>query len=227
MNNSVLVVAAHPDDEVLGCGGTMAKMSSEGFSVHVAFLADGVSSRNESRSINKRKLALRRRAARTACRLLGAKSVSFGDYSDNSMDSMPLLKVIKRVESLITEFAPRIILTHHVGDLNVDHQVVHRAVITACRPQGSNPVKSIRCFEVVSSTEWQTPTCGQPFAPDWFVDISETLKNKLAAFEAYADELREWPHPRSLNGVEALARWRGATIGAKAAEAYVLARHIE
>jgi N-acetylglucosamine malate deacetylase 1 len=226
VHNSVLVLAAHPDDEVLGCGGTIAKWVDAGARVHVAFLADGVYSRQADSLAQQAELLARRAAAQKACSILGAQSVSFGDFPDNRMDTIPLLDITQAVEALIGIHQPDTVLTHHAGDVNIDHRRLHEAVVTACRPQQGNPVKTLLCFEVASSTEWQLPGSGPVFAPNWFVDISATLARKLAALEAYAAELRAWPHPRSLQGVEHLAHWRGATVGVDAAEAFILGRQL-
>jgi N-acetylglucosamine malate deacetylase 1 len=230
MLRSALILAAHPDDEVLGCGGTMAKLAAEGAEVHVAFLADGVGSRGgadtcETLTLAARKaLEQRRAAARRACEILGAASVRFDDLPDNRLDTVPLLDITQRIETLVGEHRPELLITHHAGDLNVDHRRVHQAAITACRPQRGHPVKTLLTFEVASSTEWQPPGSGAPFLPNWFVDVSATIEQKLEALDAYAAELRGWPHPRSREGVEHLARWRGATIGCAAAEAFLVAR---
>ena len=221
----ILVIAAHPDDEVLGCGGTIARLA-EDTAVHVAFLADGVYSRSGDPAAQQDELANRRQAAERACNILGVSSVSFGEYPDNRMDSIALLDIVRLVEEQITNHRPQVLLTHHAGDVNIDHRRIHDAVTSACRPQCGSPVRSLLCFEIASSTEWQLPGSAPTFAPNWFVDISQTLERKLAALDAYSAELREWPHPRSRRGVEVLARWRGATIGADAAEAFVLGRHL-
>lgn len=228
----ILIVAAHPDDEALGCGGTMAKLASAGAAVHVAFLADGVSARSSREAVELlpeqgHKLDARRAAAHQAGDVLGAATVSFDDLPDNRLDSIPLLEITQRVEVLIARHRPTMVLTHHAGDLNIDHRRVHQAVVTACRPQRGHPVRTLLTFEVPSSTEWQPPASGAVFAPNWFVDISETLDRKLKALDAYAAELRDWPHPRSRQGVEHLARWRGATVGCEAAEAFMLARALQ
>jgi LmbE family N-acetylglucosaminyl deacetylase len=224
MNESVLIVAAHPDDEVLGCGGTIAKLVDSGALVHVVFLADGVFSRDgESQS---EELNARRAAANKACDILGVTTVSFGDLPDNRMDSVALLDITQKIERHIFERRPSTLITHHAGDVNIDHRRTLEAVITACRPQFHHPVKSILSFEVPSSTEWQLPCNAPAFVPNWFVDISATLERKMAALDAYEFELRDWPHPRSRRGVEYLARWRGATVGVDAAEAFVLGRHV-
>lgn len=223
---SILVIAAHPDDEALGCGGTITKLAGGGASVHVAFLADGVSSRTGGIGVQQVELTARRAAARKSCDILGAESVFFGDFPDNRMDTIALLDIIKPIEALVAKHQPDTVFTHHAGDVNIDHRRIHEAVVTACRPQRGHPVKTLLCFEVPSSTEWQLPGSAPAFAPNWFMDISDTLDRKLAALDAYAAELCAWPHPRSRQGVEHLARWRGATVGADAAEAFMLGRQL-
>ncbi len=227
MNGSVLIVAAHPDDEVLGCGGTIATLAKRGSVVHVAFLADGVFSRPGDSDAQQSELASRRAAARKASATLGVTSVSFGDLPDNRMDTVALLSIAQAVEALVAQHRPQMILTHHAGDLNIDHRRTHEAVATACRPQSGHVVRTILAFEVASSTEWQLPGSAPAFVPNWFVDISGTLELKLSALDAYAAELRGWPHPRCRQAVEHLARWRGATVGAHAAEAFMLGRRLE
>lgn len=226
MHKSILVLAAHPDDEVLGCGGTLAKLADEGARVHVAFMADGVLARAGAAESRTDDIHSRRGAAQKACEVLGVASVSFGDYPDNRLDSVPLLDVTKAVEALVLQHHPQTVFTHHAGDVNIDHRRLHEAVVAACRPQPGHPVRTLLCFEVPSSTEWQLPGTAPAFAPNWFVDISPTLDRKLRALDAYATELREWPHPRSTRGVAHLAHWRGATVGVDAAEAFMLGRQL-
>ena len=222
---SVLVVAAHPDDEVLGCGGAIAKHAQRGEDVAVCFLSDGVTSR-ESEADHAPELHRRRAAALEAAGILGVSEVRFGDLPDNRMDSLDLLTIAREVEAHIREFGPATVYTHFAGDLNVDHRLTHEAVMTACRPQPTSGVVTVLQFETTSSTEWRAPSASFAFQPDWFVDIDATLDTKLEALDAYAEELRAWPHARSREALEHLARWRGATIGRAAAEAFVLARHI-
>jgi len=224
MSKSILILAAHPDDEVLGCGGTIAKLADEGAAVNVAFLADGVFSRVSGQEAKTLQLSSRRSAAQKACDILGVRSISFGDFPDNQMDTIPLLEITQAVEGLIAKFRPETIFTHHVGDVNIDHLRLHQAVVTACRPQLGHSVSALLCFEVPSSTEWQLPGSAPAFLPNWFVDISTTLDRKLKALEVYEAELRAWPHPRSRQGIEHLAHWRGATVGVEAAEAFMLGR---
>lgn len=142
------------------------------------------------------------------------------------MDGVDLLDVVKHVEELIASIDPRIIYTHHIGDVNIDHMMTQRAVLTACRPLPGSNVETILAFETVSSTEWMPPASGSAFAPNWFVDITDMLDKKLEALGAYESEMRDWPHPRSLKAVEHLARWRGASAGVEAAEAFVLLRQV-
>ena len=194
---STLVVAAHPDDEVLACGGTIARLTALGATVRVLFLADGVHSRVQAPSADTNSLAERRDAARHACYILGAEPPEFRDYPDNQLDTVALLELTQQVEASVECHSPDTVLTHHSADLNVDHRRVHEAVTTACRPQPGHPVQRLLFFEVASSTEWQSPDYGRPFAPNLFVDISTTLHRKLDALRAYHVELRRWPHSRS------------------------------
>jgi LmbE family N-acetylglucosaminyl deacetylase len=164
--------------------------------------------------------------ARQANALLGVNSVVLHQLPDNRMDSMDLLDVVKQVESEVARVQPDVIYTHHAGDLNIDHRIVNESVLTACRPQPGHSVKTILFFEVASSTEWRTNGHSLSFAPNWYVDISKTLDLKLKALARYQSEMRPWPHARSVEALEYLARWRGANIGSTAAEAFVLGRTI-
>lgn len=229
MPETVLVVAAHPDDEVLGCGGTIARHAAQGDTVHITILAEGATARDTKRRRAARGGELQKlgQAAQRAADILGAASLSLGQFPDNRMDSVDLLDVVKSVEALVTRHRPGIVYTHHAGDLNIDHQCVHRAVLTACRPTPQQTVRRLLCFEVPSSTEWAAGDSREIFVPQHFVDISASLAAKRKALQAYAAEMRPWPHPRSLEAVTHLARWRGASIGREAAEAFSVARIIE
>jgi len=227
-SKKVLVIAAHPDDEILGCGGTIAKHIQKGDTVNVSILAEGATSRDNSRDSEKRKLELSQlaQAAYKAGEILGISSLSLHNLPDNRLDSCDLLDITKIIESEISKYKPEIIYTHHSGDLNIDHQRVHQSVVTAARPLPESHVKTLLFFETPSSTEWQTFGSALPFMPNWFNDISETLVLKLKALEAYESEMRSYPHPRSIEAVEYLARWRGATVGVKAAEGFILGRKL-
>jgi LmbE family N-acetylglucosaminyl deacetylase len=229
VGQTVLVIAAHPDDEILGCGGAIAKHIQQEDTVHVWILAEGLTSRDQIRDRSKHSEGFEElsQASRKANAILGVTSLNLHDFPDNRMDSLELLDVVKHIEQLITRYKPDIVYTHHIGDVNVDHRVIHQAVVTACRPiPGNHLIRSIRYFEVASSTEWQTSGSAPVFAPNLFVDISDTLTLKLQALEEYVGEMRPWPHARSVKALEHLARWRGATIGMDAAEAFVIGRQI-
>ena len=201
----------------------MARHAAGGDEVHVLLLGRGVSSRGvdpqKSASQQERLYA----GAHLASEKLGARNVVIHDFPDNAMDSVPRLDLAKVIEQAIEYLRPRIIYTHDAGDLNVDHVRVHEAVMIAARPVPGQPVRSIYCFEVPSSTGWRP---GAGFTPNHFVDVSQTLHTKLAALACYEEEMRPWPHARSLTAVEHLARWRGATVGVPAAEAFVIGRQI-
>ncbi len=225
----ILIIAAHPDDEILGCGGTIARHVQNGDEVHVLILAEGLTSRDKERERDKRadELSALAQAAREAGRILGVRSVELRDFPDNRMDAVDLLDVVKVVELLIDKYKPDVVYTHHAGDVNIDHRIVHQAVVTACRPLPGQCVKTLLFFEVTSSTEWQIPGSAPAFLPNWFVDVSDTIDLKLQALEAYRSEMRERPHPRSLKAVEHLARWRGASAGVEAAEGFILGRKLK
>lgn len=219
----VLVIAAHADDEALGCGGTLALHASRGDEVRALFMTDGVGSRGAAEDAAARR---RREAAEAALGCIGVRQSTFLALPDNQMDGLPLLDVVRQVEPVVSAYRPDVVYTHHFGDLNVDHRLVHQATMTALRPQPGALAPTILCFEVPSSTEWQTPLPQTAFVPSWFQDIGETLDRKIAALNHYAEEMRPWPHSRSIDAVTHLARWRGASIGVEAAEAFMLARHI-
>lgn len=225
---TTLILAAHPDDEVLGCGGTMARLAGEGHAVHVVIMAEGATSRDpvRDRSTRAGELSGLAAAAHRAGEVLGVASVELLAFPDNRMDSLDRLDIVKTVEALVARHAPDTVFTHHAGDVNIDHRRLHEAVVTACRPQPGHPVRRLLFFEVASSTEWQPPGSAPAFHPAVFVDIADTLERKLTALAAYAAEMRPWPHSRSPEAVTHLARWRGASAGRAAAEAFMLGRAI-
>jgi len=214
----ILVVAALPDNEVLGCGGTIARHADVGDQVQLLIVAEGATSRQQQRdrsqaTVDLSALAL---AAQRAASILGATGVEFLDLPDNRLDSLDL---IKQIEERIDRHQPQAVYVHHAGDVNVDYRRLHEAVVTACRPTPGHPVRRLHSFEVASSTKWQPPGSAPAFQPNWFVDISAQWPRKREALEAYASEMRLWPHARSSEAVEHLARWRGAQVGVEAAEA--------
>jgi LmbE family N-acetylglucosaminyl deacetylase len=224
----VLVVAAHPDDEVLGCGGTIARHADAGDQVQVLIVAEGATSRQQQRDRNQAtgELSALAQAAQQSGAILGAQGVELLDLPDNRLDSLDRLDLIKQIEERIAHHQPQVVYVHHAGDVNVDHRRLHEAVVTACRPTPGQPVRRLLSFEVASSTEWQPPGSALPFQPNWFVDISAQWSRKREALAAYASEMRPWPHARSLEALEHLARWRGAQVGVEAAEAFHLLRNL-
>ncbi len=223
MSERVLVIAAHPDDEVLGCGGTMAVHAARGDRVETVFIADGVTSRPAERQT----LDRRRAAATRAAEILGAEKPRLLDYPDNKLDRVALLEIAQAIEKVISEVSPTIVYTHHGGDLNIDHRVVHQAAVTALRPVPESALRGLFAFETPSSSEWATTAIGEAFRPDRFVDIAPKLEKKFEALRAYDEEMRPFPHARSVDAVRALATWRGASAGLKAAEAFITLRWIE
>jgi len=222
---NVLVVAAHPDDELLGCGGTAARLAKEGHSVFFAILGEGITSRPANREHADAVKGLRECSRRVAD-LLGVKELSTHGLPDNRFDSLHLLDLIKIVEGLIERFCPAAIYTHHGGDLNVDHQIVSRAVLTATRPVAGQNVKELYMFEVASSTEWAFQQLAPVFKPNVFVDIEATLALKLEGMQLYESEARNFPHPRSGAALTAIAQRWGSVIGRNAAEAFEAVRLI-
>jgi N-acetylglucosamine malate deacetylase 1 len=218
---SILVVAAHPDDEVLGCGGTINRHVDSGDKVNVLFMSDGVTSRN----IKGIEQESRKQSAIEACSILGTQEPIFLDYPDNKMDSLALLDVVQSVEKIINKNKPDVIYTHHSGDLNIDHRITHQAVMTACRPQPNFSVNEIYSFEVLSSTEWQIQDT-TPFLPNCFIDITPFIENKRKALNAYSSEMYPEPHSRSIENVLRHNAVRGNSVGLDYSEAFVVLRKI-
>ncbi len=222
-----LIIAAHPDDEVLGCGGTIARLFREGHDVFIAILGEGITSRAKRGEVsNQTEVIALHKKSRQIAKLLGAKDLVLHQFPDNRFDTVPLLDIVKVIEDLISTFSPEIIYTHHGGDLNVDHTIVHRAVLTATRPMKERPVREIYVFEVPSSTEWAFHQFEPHFRPNVFMEISETLSLKIKAMSLYKTESRIFPHPRSPEMMQAIARRWGSVAGCEAAEAFELIRAI-
>lgn len=228
MGKNILVIAAHPDDEVLGCGATMAKLAAAGHEVRVLILGEGISARDENRDREKREKEIQVLKANMAKanNILGTGGIFTFDLPDNRFDTVPLLDVIKLIEKVKKDVSPEVIFTHHHADLNIDHCITFKAVMTAFRPLRGESVREIYSFEVLSSTEWNAPLAGTYFRPNYFVDISETLAQKLAALREYESEIREFPHPRSPEAIRLNARRWGGQVGLEAAEAFEVIRMI-
>ncbi len=219
--NKILVVAAHPDDEVLGAGGTILKHIKDRDQVNILILSDGETSRGVGN------ITTRRNQAKKAAKILGVKKIILEKLPDNKFDSLPLLEIVKKVEKVISEIKPNIIYTHFSDDLNIDHRLTFQAVLTACRPQPGFFVKKILSFEILSSTEWQKKKKKNLFCPNYYNNISNFIDKKINALTVYADELRPYPHPRSKAGVKILAQYRGLEVGYKYAEAFEIVRQLK
>ena len=208
---NVLVVAAHHDDEMLGCGGTLARFAALGAEGHILLLGEG---------------PLARGSETEAAQIIGLNeaNVHFASLPDNRFDTVALLDIVQHIEALAEQVQPDLVFTHHAGDMNQDHRLTHQAVMTAFRPLPGAKPATLLGFEVLSSTEYTPPHTAPAFCPNVFVDISATLDTKCRALEEYASEMRPWPHPRSMEAVRHLAALRGCFCGHEAAEAFILYR---
>lgn len=224
---TILVLAAHPDDEILGCGGTAARLSAEGHEVFFAIFGEGITSRYEARSEADGRLIEKLHAdSRRAGEIVGAKDVFIHDFPDNRFDSVPLLDIVKKIETLVEKLKPHTVFTQHGGDLNVDHLQLFRATMTATRPMLGCPVKALYAYEVASSTEWAFGQFSPVFSGQLFYDISGTLEKKIEAMQVYESESRVFPHPRSPDALRAIARRWGTVVGLASAEAFSVVREI-
>lgn len=225
--SNVLVVGAHPDDELLGCGASIAKHVSEGDRVRTMVLGAGIASR---KGLSRRETADQLERLHADCQransLLNVEKVILEDFPDNSFDSVPRLSIIQAIEAVLAEFKPEVVYTHSESDLNVDHQLVSESVRTACRPLPGSHIRRLLAFEVPSATEWRFDSA-RSFRPNVFVDVSRYLDLKLKALAEYKGEMRQFPHPRSDEYIRALARVRGGQSGLPAAEAFQLLRSVE
>ena len=226
MSKKILIIAAHPDDEVLGCFGTVARMVKEGDEAYTLILGEGKTSRDERRSVENKKAELNilNQEIEKANSVINIKKTFIENFPDNRFDSVDLLDIVKAILKVKEEVKPDIIFTHYENDLNIDHQITYQAVVTATRPMEDESVKEIYSFEVLSSTEWNYPLS---FSPDLFFDISETIKLKKEAMKQYDSELCQFPHPRSIEGIELNAKYHGMRVGKTHVEAFKTVRVIK
>jgi len=217
----IVILAAHPDDEVLGCGGTAARLSKEGHDVIPVIVCENATVRYEDNM----KKELEQAALRCA-EILGVSKPVFLGMPDQKLDTYSALDMAKTIEKIIHAHKPEIVFTHHGGDINKDHQVIFEATMVAVRPVPTNIVRTVYTYETISSTEWAVSDYHAKFNPNTFYDISTTLKTKIEAFGQYASELKEFPHPRSSEGIEFRAKDWGARVGMQAAEAFQLVRNL-
>lgn len=223
---NVLVIAAHPDDELLGEGGTIRKLANQGVCCRTIIIGEGITSRkNHREEADFHKLDCLKKCAENAAKIIGYTSIDFCGLPDNRLDDMNLLDIIKIVSAYVDKYKPDTIFTHHHGDLNIDHRIVCEAVLTACRPVGDYVVKRIYSFETPSSTEWNY-TYREPFMPSVYFNISETLEAKINGMLCYESESAIYPHPRSSEALRGLAIFRGSNVGFDKAEAFMLLREV-
>lgn len=221
MARSILVVAAHPDDEILGAGGAIARHAEEGDRVATLILGEGYAARDLASADLRAAQDALNTDAKKALAILGVPAPLRGSYADNAFDTVPLLSIVRDIEKVIRACKPEIVYTHHAGDVNVDHRIVSQATEAAVRPMKGSSIMEVRAFEIASSTEWNFVR--PPFQPDLFVSLSaKQLSKKVRAMKAYRSEIRKFPHPRSAEYLEALARVRGAQSGSERAEAFVV-----
>ncbi len=217
----VLVLAAHPDDELLGLGGTVARHVADGDDVYLCVASEGASARYSQGAVSQLEEQGRRAAA-----VLGARDIRFLGLRDQHLDATPVIDVIRAVEPVLDEVRPDVVYTHHWGDVNRDHRVISEAAMVACRPVGTSYPFRFYLFETPSSTEWSYPDVNAAFIPTHFVDVTAQIEKKLEAMACYQTELRPPPHPRSLDSLRSRAAYWGQVVGVAYAEAFVVAREV-
>lgn len=229
-NSRILIIVAHPDDELLGLGATMNRLINE-YQVltHVVILGEGITSRSDNRDVKlwENALNIHRENIKNAQKAIGYQGISIFNFPDNRFDSVALLDIIKVIEKEKQVFKPDVIFTHNGSDLNIDHKLTFDAVITACRPVNEESLNTIITFETPSSTEWCASTDSNHFIPNLFFEVSfENIQAKIKGMGSYEFEKREYPHPRSPEALKIQAQRWGVVIGCKFAEAFCLVRGI-
>jgi len=217
----VVVIAAHPDDELLGAGGTLARHVRDGDEVHAIIVADGAGSRYPDELVSTLE-----KQARRAAEVIGFTSLQFLSLPDQRLDTVPLIELTQRLEGVLDEIEPGTVYTHFPEDVNADHRLVSRCAWTACRPYARPQLQKFAVFETPSSTEWAWPMPGTEFRPNQFVDVTDTLGTKIAAMECYETELRDYPHPRSNRALRERAAYWGSHVGRLAAEPLLVLREV-
>lgn len=226
--DKVLVIAAHPDDEVLGVGGTIAKYVSQGAEVRLLIVTDGCISQYRDDARLKEIIDAKKRETRMAADVLGISEIIYGELPDMKLDMVEHITVNQVIESVIDEFQPNIVFTQFYGDVNVDHQCVNRSAIVACRPVPGQYVKEVYSYYVSSSTEWNIQNASTVFLPNTYVDINgEFAEKKYQAMECYKTELREYPHPRSIKALKIIDNANGLRVGLESAECFMAHRVIK
>ncbi len=222
----VLVIAAHPDDEVLGVGGTIAKLTAVGAECHLLIVTDGSSAQYRDSENLAEIIETKKMETKGCANVLGFKSINYGGLPDMKLDKTPHITINKVIENVINEIQPETIFTHFWGDVNRDHQEVYNSTLVAVRPVMGQVVKELYCYRVPSSTEWTPNKSDTMFMPNFFVDISEYAELKYKAFAKYSTELRDYPHPRSVQYLREADRAAGLRVGMLVAEEFVLLRKL-
>ena len=223
---TILVVVAHPDDEVLGMGGTIAKLHKSGHKISLLIVTDGSTTQYSGRNDILDILEEKKNETMASASILGIDEVLFGDLPDMKLDTVEHTAINKVIEDAVSRVDPDVIFTHFYGDVNVDHQLVYKSVLVAARPIPGRKLKELYCFSVPSSTEWSPQLTNTVFMPNCFVDISETADLKYKAMLEYSAELREYPHPRSIKYLEQTDVASGLQVGLMKAESFMLLRKI-
>lgn len=223
--NKILVIAAHPDDEIYGMGGTIARLSSEGKQVHLLIITDGSSAQYRNDTQLDEIISRKKEETRRAAECVGIASVQYGGLPDMRLDQTEHIKINEVIESCIQQLQPDTVFTHFWGDVNLDHQRVFQSTVVATRPVAGQSVKQMYCYSVPSSTEWQVRN-QDAFVPNYFVDIQAYAEQKSAAVNAYATELRAYPHPRSAQAVMEQDRSAGLRCGLGQCEEFLLVKKV-
>lgn len=223
---TILVIAAHPDDEVLGMGGTIAKLTKAGNEVYVLIVTDGSSSQYRDCDELNKIIEDKKKETLACAKILGVKEVMYGEQPDMKLDTTSHIIINQVIEKVVNHVQPEIVYTHFWGDVNMDHQQVYKSTLVAVRPVMGQVVKELYCYRVPSSTEWTPCKADTMFMPNVFVNITEEAEQKYAAFAEYTTELRDYPHPRSVKHLKELDIARGLEVGQGPTETFVLLRKL-
>lgn len=227
MMKKALIIVAHPDDEVLGMGGTIAKLTERGVETHLLIVTDGSSSQYKGAADLDSIIEKKKTETKESCAILGIRSVTYGNLPDMKLDTLPHVEINAVVEGAIRSIRPDTVFTHFYGDVNLDHQLVFRSVMVACRPLSGQCVRAVYCFENPSSTEWNAVSPQTVFIPNYFVNIGDQLETKLLALSCYRTELRAYPHPRSIEHIEKVNVAEGIKLGLPAMERFLMIRQLD
>ena len=222
----ILVIAAHPDDEVMGLGGTIARFSDEGVECHLLIVTDGSSAQYRASDHLQDIIDAKKEETKNCANVLGFKSIHYGELPDMRLDKTLHIQINQVIEKVIDEVRPDTVFTHFWGDVNRDHQEVYKSTLVVVRPVKGQVVKELYCYKVPSSTEWTPNKADTMFMPNYFVNIEKYAEQKYKAFSCYSTELREYPHPRSVQHLREIDTAAGLRVGLLAAEEFVMLRNL-